>query len=357
MKKQITILIASLTIFIVAFGVVGCPSDESENKSNHAIADVLDSVTESISKDIASAVVVSAGNQDIEKTQPTVQDVTPSDNVQGFSDFIVRNGKIYAVGDNSLYVYDIKTKTQQIHAVEGELNTVAYFDGSIYVGGDQLLKLNDTTLEFVDDEFDGTVTELYTYGLQLMVGTSNGLYRRGIFGKDKLMDNITVSAITEDNSGLWIGSKGEGLYRWDGENFQKRFLRRDTSLFDFVNTIDFKHNHLYVGCDNGLYVYDGGKWKTLTTEDGLPDNNVRTIDATNWTVYIGTDKGVVGYFEEQLSPVNTLETKQVNALQVRGVKLLAATEYEGILEKNGNVLKTIIQPIKLENLQILSLIY
>ncbi len=357
MKKRVTILISTLIVLIVAFGVVGCSSDKSENKSNHVVAEVLDSVTESISKDIANAVVVSADNQDVESTQSAVKDSSPAENIQSFSDFILRNGKIYAVGDNSLYVYDIKKKTQKIHAVEGELNSVAYFDGSVYVGGDQLLKLNDTTLEFVDDEFDGTITELYSYGLQLMIGTSDGLYRRGVFGKDKLMDDITVSAITEDNSGLWIGSKGEGLYRWDGENFQKRFLRRDTSLFDFVNAIDFKHDHLYVGCDNGLYVYDGGKWKTLTAEEGLPDDNVRAIDATNWTVYIGTDKGVVGYFEEQLSPVNTLETKQVNSLQVRGVKLLAATEYEGILEKNGNSIKTLIQPIQLENLQILSLIY
>ncbi len=47
---------------------------------------------------------------------------------------------------------------------------------------------------------------------------------------------------------------------------------------------------------------------------------------------------------------------QVNDLKVRGRKLLAATEYEGIIEKNGNSVKTLIQPVQIENLQILSLI-
>lgn len=356
MKKQITTTILALAALLIGIGLIGCSADETKNESKHVIAEVLDSVTESISEEIANAVVGSSENQESDGEELVAQDAAKNENLQSFSDFIIQNGKIYAVGDNALLVYDIKKKTQQKHAVEGELNTVVRHDGLIYVGGDQLYKLNDTILEFVDSEFDGTINELYSYGYQLMIGTADGLYRRGIFGKDKLMDDITVSAITEDNSGLWIGSLGEGLYRWDGENFKKRFLKRDTSLFDFVNTIDFKHSHLYVGCDNGMYVYNGGKWKTLTTDDGLPANNVRAIDATDWTVYIGTDKGVVGYFEEQLTPVNKLENLQVNALKVRGRKLLAATEYEGIIEKNGNLLKTLIHPIQLENLQILSLI-
>ncbi len=355
MKKQNTLLIASLTILIFAFGVVGCSNDETKDDSNHVIAEVLDSVKETISEEIANAVVGEITTEAADSDELAVEPLS-AENIQSFSEVMLHNQKLYAVGENALYVYDYKSKTEKKYAVEGELNAVVFFDGAIYAGGDELYKLNDTTLEFVDNEYDGTITTLYNYGYQLMVGTSDGLYRRGIFGKDKLMDNITVSAITEDNSGLWIGSMGEGLYRWDGENFQKRFLRRDTSLFDFVNAIDFKHDHLYLGCDNGMYVYDGGKWTTLTTDDGLPSNNVRTIDASDWTVYVGTDKGVVGYFEKELSPVNLLDEKLVNDLQVRGRKLLAAPEYDGIIEKNGNSLKTIIQPFILDNLQILSLI-
>lgn len=348
MKKQTVISMLAVMTMLMTFVVIGCSSDDKTSDSDKVIAQVLDTATEVISNEIANVVVNELNKQN---------EVTSADNnIQSFDDVILQNHKLYAVGGNTLHVYDFKTKTVRKHAIEGELNSIAYFDGSIYVGGDQLYKLNDTSLEFVDNEFDGTITELYSYGYQLMIGTSEGLYRRGIFGKDKLMDDITVSAITEDNSGLWIGTLGEGLYRWDGENFKQRFLKRDTTLFDFVNAIDFKHDHLYVGCDNGLYVYNGGTWKTLTTEDGLLDNNVRAIDATDWTVYIGTDKGVVGYFEEQLTPVNLLDDKQVNDLQVRGRKLLAATEYEGIIEKNGNSLKTIIQPFLLENMRILSLI-
>ncbi len=298
MKKQITILIVSLSALLVTMFVIGCSVD-TKSESNQAFAEVLDTVTETVSEEIANAVVGNSETVTSEHVTANNNNEPETKNVQSFSDMVLQNGKIYAVGDNALFVYDIKKKVQQKYAVEGNLQTVVFHDGSIYVGGDQLYILNDTTLEFVDDAYDGTINELYSYGYQLMIGTTDGLYRRGIFGKDKLMDDITVSAITEDNSGLWIGSMGEGLYRWDGKNFKKRFLRRDTTLFDFINAIDFKHGHLYVGCDNGLYVFNGGKWKTLTTEDGLPDDNIRTIDATDWTVYIGTDKGVVGYFEKQ----------------------------------------------------------
>ncbi len=355
MKKQITHTLFAFIVTVIGIGLIGCSSDNTKTETNDVIAEVLQPVTDAVAEEIADVVVASPDETDSEATFVS-EDSSQDENLQRFSDLVYHNGNVYAVANNALIVYNVKSKKEIKHAIEDELNTVVFHDGSIYAGGDQLYKLNDTILEFVDDAYDGSIIELYSYGYQLMIGTTDGLYRRGIFGNDKLMDDITVSAITEDNSGLWIGSLGEGLYRWDGEIFKKRFLSRDTSLFDNVNAIDFKHDHLYVGCDNGMYVYDGGRWTTLTTEDGLPDNNIRSIDASDWTVYVATNKGVVGYFEEEFSPVNKLENIQVNALKVRGRKLMAATEYEGIIEKNGNLRKTLIQPVEFENIQILSLI-
>ena len=356
MKKQNVFAIIIACTLALTFIMVGCSNDETKSDDNNVIAQVLDTATSTVSEKIANKVVGELAQTDIEPLADESTDKADPENFYSFSDILIQDGKMFTVSDNALHIYDYKTKLESKHAVDGQLQAVAFYNGAVYVGGDKLYQLNDTTLEFVDSDFDGTITELYNYGTQLMIGTTNGLYRKGVFGKDKLMDNITVSAITEDNSGLWIGSKGEGLYRWDGENFQKRFLRRDTTIFNFVNAIDFKHDHLYVGCDNGLYVYDGGKWKTLTTEDGLPDNNIRAIDATDWTVYVGTDKGVSGYYNEELTPVNKLEQTQVNALKVRGRKLVVATEFEGVIEKKGNVLITLVQPVKIDNIQILSLL-
>ena len=356
MKKQNLFSIIIACALALTFIFVGCSDDNTKSDDNNVIAQVLDTATSKVSEKIADKVVGQLAKTDPEPLEDESTDKSVAENLYSFTDILLHDGKMYTVSNNTLHIYDFKDKSDTKHAVDGQLQAVAFFDGSIYVGGDKLYLLNDTTLEFVDSDFEGPITELYSYGYQLMIGTTNGLYRKGIFGKDKLMDNITVSAITEDNSGLWIGSKGEGLYRWDGENFPKRFLRRDTSIFNFVNAIDFKHDHLYVGCDNGLYVYDGGKWKTLRTEDGLPDNNIRAIDATDWTVYIGTDKGVTSYFNDELASVNKLEDKQVNALQVRGRKMLVATEFEGVIEKNGNVLQTLIEPVNLNDLNILSLL-
>ena len=48
--------------------------------------------------------------------------------------------------------------------------------------------------------------------------------------------------------------------------------------------------------------------------------------------------------------------KKVNVIQLRGRKLIAATDYEGILMKSGNVFRTLVQPVADTNVNILSLI-
>ena len=354
MKKQSILITLAAAALIMISGMVGC-SSETEGQSESFVNKVIDTLTTTVSAEFANAVIEHNDNKQVKELSEEVN-IEPADNVPHFSDFIINGNMIYAVTNNSFVTYDMKAKTEHRYPVEGILNAVVFHDGSVYAGGKSLYKLNDTSLEFVDSEFDGEITTMYSYGYQLMIGTEDGLYSRSIFSKDKIMDDMTISAITADQSGLWVGTLGEGLYRWDGEDYKKRYLNRDTCLFDFVNTVDFQHNHLYLGCDNGFYIYDGGSWKTLTTEDGLPDDNIRTIDASDWVVYVGSDKGVVSYFNDEISPVNKLEDTQVNVLKVKGRKLLAATEYDGIIVKRGNDVKTLIPSIAVEKMNLLSLI-
>lgn len=355
MKTRTTLIALSFAVIVMIAGMIGCSSDSKEENKGF-VSEVLDTMTQTVSEGVADAVVKKVNQEPaVEQTDEKVA-MEPADIVPHFSDFIVNGNKMYVVASNRFVVYDFKDKSQETFRVEDNLNAVTSHDGAIYAGGKSLYKLNDTTLEFVDDQFDGVITDLYSYGYQLMIGTESGLYSRGIFGKEKLLDDYTITAMTSDQSGLWVGTQGEGLYRWDGEKFQKRYLQRDSSLFDFVNSVDFQHNHLYLGCDNGMYIYNGGSWVTLTTEDGLPDNNVRAIDASDWTVYIGTDKGVVSYFNDELKPVNKLENTQVNVIKVRGRRILAATEYDGIIEKKGNVITTLIPLEHKSSIDLLSLL-
>jgi ligand-binding sensor domain-containing protein len=155
---------------------------------------------------------------------------------------------------------------------------------------------------------------------------------------------LPISAVTADGSGLWVGTSGQGLYRWDGEEFAKRYLARDSSLFYYVNCLAFNHDHLYVGTDSGMFIFDGGRWKTLTAEDGLPSDYIKDIDATTWVVYVATEAGVTSYFNGDIMPVKKLADKEVNSLVLLGRKVIVGTDYEGVLVKSGPALRTLIDP-------------
>ncbi len=110
-----------------------------------------------------------------------------------------------------------------------------------------------------------------------------------------------------------------------------------------------------MGTENGFHVYNGGRWETMIVEDGLPDSKITSIDASDWVVYIATDKGVVSFYDNDLAPVSNLEGQQVNVIKRRGLQLAVATEYEGILLKSGNNLKILIEATPESNINILSL--
>ncbi|KAA3633582.1 MAG: hypothetical protein DWP97_08835 [Calditrichaeota bacterium] len=355
MKNQIRLTVLALAAFMFVAAFIGC-SDDPKIESNSLADKAFDSAVESVSNNLAEAVVDQPEEViDVEPVSSEV-DIEPADITPVYEDFVLFNDKIYAVNGNKLIVYDRKSEIEKDFMVDDLLHTVAVHQSEIFVGGETLYKLNDTTLEYVDDQFDGVITTLYSTPTELYIGTENGLYSKSVFGKEKILDDFTISSLVADNGGLWIGTQGEGLFRWDGEKFKKRFLTRDTTIFDYVNSLDFNHNHLYVGCDNGFYIFDGGKWETLTTEDGLPDNNIRTIDASGWVVYVGSDKGVISYFNDEIKPVNKLEDRQVNHIEVQNRKIFASTSVDGIVEKSGNVVKTVISPTQMANTELLSLL-
>ena len=61
------------------------------------------------------------------------------------------------------------------------------------------------------------------------------------------------------------------------------------------NCIASTKKELLIGTANGLVVFNGKRWRVLTTENGLPANNVTSIHALNDEAYIGTDRGVAAF--------------------------------------------------------------
>jgi ligand-binding sensor domain-containing protein len=345
--KTLTIGIVSISIFLL---MIGCTGDEGKPKG--LAQDIVDSITSPVVKQLAKAVKEQTSTNEVNEFTGSQTDI---ESLSHFKDMIIVDSKLYAVFKGGLLIYNFEDQSSQTYSIDDNLRAITIHDTKIYIGGSKLFSFDESGVKFIDDEFDGAITDLYSYEYRLMIGTENGLYSKDIFGKNKLMDDVVVSDMTADNSGLWIGTDGNGLYRWNGEIFKKRYLLRDTTIFDNVITLDFNHNHLYMGSENGFHVYNGGRWKTMTVAEGLPDSKITSIDASDWVVYIATDKGVVSFYNNELVPVSNLEGQQVNVIKRKGLQLAVATEYEGILLKSGNNLKTLIEATPESNINTLSL--
>jgi hypothetical protein len=332
MKQFITIKNLGIACIVAALFIVGCSGEEPKGQSGL----VSQVVNDSVNKFVEDVVEASFATAPVE--------VDSSGTVQNISDMIIQDSVLYAVYDGGLVSYDFRNKGKSFIRNGEKFNAIARYGDQIYVGGEKLYTLSDQKLEPFEFTVEGTVKSLYSDGARLFVGTDMGLYANSAIGRERLMDDVSVNAIVSDNDGLWVGTDGQGLYHWNGDIFQKRYLLRDTSIFDVVNTMAFNHNHLYVGASTGFFVFDGGRWEQFTSSDGLPDDNVRSIDASTWVVYIGTDKGIVSYFDNSLDPVKRFETTVAAVIKPMGRKLVVGTDSDGVIMKAGSFVKTLVEP-------------
>lgn len=343
------IIIAAVLLLAASPAILVSCEAENEPKKLSIVDEIVDSLS-------AALATVAQPDEVIERVVPfgDTGNEEALEQINEVADIVVLGSKMYGASDGGLIVYDFVDKTHFVAAVDDRLEAVVVHNGTVYVGGVYLYTLDDSSLTRHVDEFTGAITRLYSYDNRLIVGTSCGLFSKSVLGHELLMDDITVSAIAADNDGLWVGSSGQGLYRWDGERFQKRYLIRDPALFDNINALDFKHDHLYVGSDNGLHIHDGGRWETMTTLEGLPSNNVTAVDASAWVVYVGTDEGLVSFFNDEIAPVGKLENQSVNCLKLRQRDIIVGTRFDGILMQSGRTLKTLVEPTQGIDVTILS---
>ncbi|MFZ1682506.1 MAG: hypothetical protein WAU88_00100 [Candidatus Zixiibacteriota bacterium] len=332
--KNLTRSIAGIAAILSTVGVVGCSRNQTNDESIAKTDPAMDSlIAQVVSKQEAlqsrRILLDRTGTQDVNGLASVVTDITVADST------------VYATHQGGLVVFNLNNDSLQTLSTAQPLHAVAKHEGSVYVGGDQLYQLQDSAMVPINEDFGGIITVLYSYGPALMIGTESGLYARTITGTMELMRDIWVTSLTADSNGLWVGTDGDGLYRWDGQRFSKRFLARDSSLFDYVNCLSYKRGRLYVGTTGGLFVYDGGKWQPYSTADGLPSDNVLSVATAGWTTYIGTDQGVVKLQEKSFVPVHHLEQMTTTVLKSSPSGLLVGTETDGLLIKQGDAVKVL----------------
>lgn len=333
MKRQTRISILAAIVGISALIVAGC-SDKNNDKGA-VPAD----------REIALAGNVFVDQPQALKIEPVGTKVTITDTsalLYPINGMLNVGNTIYSACDGALLIRKLDDTITNAIAIGDNLRAVAMHDGLVYVGGQKLYTLVDDQLAPLPEQLESSINVLCSYGATLMIGTDNGLFSQTPIGIIKLKDSLTVSALTSDRDGLWVGTDGEGLYRWDGEQFQKRFLSRDESLFNNVTALAYNHNHLYLGTDQGLFVYDGGKWDPFDFTCGLPSNLVTAIDASTWIVYIGTDQGLVTYYKDVFKPVEGFSGQQIAAVRKVDRQLVVATTDQGLFVKTGNKVTALV---------------
>lgn len=339
MKKVEMTIIMAAAILILAFGSIGC-TDETKGENDSSIANDFAATVVNESTETKSEVVL-ASSETIEESVATGKDNRFTPDGTEITDILLVGQKVYSTSKDGVMIYDLLTNNSYVIESEEGLNALAFYLGEVYVGGNGLYKVKEKILDPVELDLTGMITELCPYEYRLVIGTECGLHSTSIFGHEVLFDDIKVSAITTSSDGLWVGTDGQGLYKWDGREFKQRFLRRDTTIFDFVQALDFNHGHLYVGTANALYSYNGGSWNTYSTKDGLPSDDIRAIDASKWIVYIGTDKGVASFFNKEFKVIDKLSGYTASSLGVHDRSLFVGTAREGLLKKTGPVVKVL----------------
>ncbi len=337
--KALRIFFASAALTaMAAFLIVGCSSDDGGSTKGKSFTDqVIDDFVES------TYVYAKADSVAADFAGDMIDDEVFGASGPQFNDVIVKGDIVYAATDDGIVMHNQTDGATSFIPTENKIIALVDLGDKILAGGDNLYVLEDGELCADDYQLTlpGPITVLHPHGLNLLIGTTDGLFIFDFDGIRELAGGIEVSAMTSDPDGVWIGTLGQGLYRWDGENFRKRFLSRDSTLFDYVTAMHYNHDHLYLGTTNGLFIYDGGRWQPYGIADGLPSAEITAVDAGDWVIKIGTARGAVTFYEGEFKPMSKLETMVVTRFIKDGSKLLAATSNAGLVMKSGGLVTTL----------------
>ncbi len=118
------------------------------------------------------------------------------------------------------------------------------------------------------------------------------------------------SVWADENNYLWFGTSGEGVIRFREEDNSVKFFTTEDGLPDnFIKSImQDKAGNFWFGTFEGVSKYDGKTFKNFTKEDGLLDNTIYSITLDkDGKMWFGTDKGLSMYDGKKFE---TFTTKQ-----------------------------------------------
>lgn len=106
--------------------------------------------------------------------------------------------------------------------------------------------------------------------------------------------NYVFSILVAADGAVWAGTWGGGVSRWDGKKWSS-FSSKDGLSGNIVYSIaQDEKGAFWFGTDKGVSRYDGKTWKTLGVQEGLLDKHVYALAVTpGGDVWAATKRGVV----------------------------------------------------------------
>ncbi len=114
------------------------------------------------------------------------------------------------------------------------------------------------------------------------------------FGEKEGLGNPNVYSFVEDKSGkIWIGTGG-GIFVAEGEKVVKNYGVDDGLCNSYAGSMGIdKFGTIWVGTDNCVARFDGGKFFSITTKQGLASGTVYLLNIDNYgNIWVGTNKGL-----------------------------------------------------------------
>ena len=190
--------------------------------------------------------------------------------------------------------------------------------------------------------------------IALFTSSCNGQINKDLKGKGKLVDekiepfqygagDVITSGYMDRFGNMWFTTLTEGVYRFDGEKF-KNFTVKDGLCSNHINTVmEDKEGLLWFGTDKGLCMYDGSNFKNISLPlehspsacpiTGLPSRKTQEV------LSIIQDKQGVFW----------LGTIATGAYRYDGNTFTSYLRYEGRIQPRDSVYNNVIQSIVEDN--------
>ncbi len=137
---------------------------------------------------------------------------------------------------------------------------------------------------------------------RLWIGTTNGLSCHSSTGftnytiNEGLPGSIVYCIREMEGGNIWIGTN-EGIGVFNGKGIAEMNISYGVNVKKVTSIMmDYKKNLWFSTYGNGICQIDHGAFFTLTTDEGLLDNNVQCMEEDNeGNIWMGTSKGLCRY--------------------------------------------------------------